>query len=235
MKNILLIILLFDLTISKPLNIMPRFLMADEQEDIDSLRGEITHFLDFADMMTNLTSNKNVQLFRKSINECPFSPPVSSTRSLKTSKGVKWSSIELTEKNAGYSRLFALSESMFGLVGTSQISFYTFTEQSITTAPVMSLMDTFHFKDKIILDACADKLRNVFVIFSVENKIGKYTLLDSNPYRLIRVRSLVEADFEVRTLILEKINSKYYNKESYHTYNLAYCHLLHRKIHLRKL
>ncbi len=201
MKNILLIILLIDLTSSKPFNIMPSFLMADEQEDIDAPRGEITHFLDFADMMTNLTFNKNVQLFRQSINECPFSPPVSSTQSLNTLKGAKMSSIELTEKNAGYSRLFAFSESTFGLVGTSQISFYTFTEQSITTTPVISLMDTFNFKDKIILDACADKLRNVFVIFSVENKIGKYTLLDSRPLRLIRVRSLVEADFQVRILI----------------------------------
>jgi len=204
MKYILLIILLIDLINSKPLNVMPSFLMADEQDDIDSHKGEITHFLDFAEMMTNLTSNKNVQLFRKSVSECPYSPPVSSTHSLNTIKGVKWSSVELVEKNSGYYRLFPFSPSTIGLIGTSEISFYTFTDQN---TPAISLMVSTHFKDKTILDACADKLRNVFVIFSIENKIGKFNLLNSNPYRLLKVRSLVEADFQVKKHKLNFINN----------------------------
>ena len=129
MKMLLINMLFVGLIFIRQLVSMPSFLMdnkpSEEDNNIDVYRGESTNFLEFADMMTNFTSNKNVILFRKSISECSITA-FGVTHQLDTTRGTKWTSMSLIDQNADYSRLFKFNEKTFGLIGVSQISFYLF-------------------------------------------------------------------------------------------------------------
>lgn len=87
-----------------------------------------------------------------------------------------------------YSRLIKVDESTFGLIGMSHISFFSVDAVSLK----VTLIDKFFFNDRILLDACADKSRNLFVLFTFENKIIKFNLNLSNPNRLVMIRSITE-------------------------------------------
>ena len=177
---------------SKSLNIT-------EQEDIDLTRGENTHFVDFADMMTKQAANKNTKRFRNSIHRCPYSSSSSFTSANQSSLSniTERTKTEPLDKQADYFKLFTFDEKTIGLVSASQISFYSFAAQNTSLKLSIGLKKTFHLKNKIILDACADKARYVYILFSIENKIGKYQLI-RGLYQLFRLRTLIEFDSEVK-------------------------------------
>ena len=81
------------------------------------------NFIDYADSMTNLISNKNKDLFQKSIRKCIHKSFVNELNH-STRENNKSSSVDL-DSITQFSRLFSVDESTIGLMAVSQISFYS--------------------------------------------------------------------------------------------------------------
>ena len=134
MKRLAAVMLLL-ISLIESLISMPSFLLEKENSsntvesnNIDSLpREETLNFIRLADTTINLTNGKNVKLFKKSINRCNNLTAVNETaqrQAVKTTKGFRWVSIELN-RWSDYSRLFAVDESVIGMMAYSKISFYS--------------------------------------------------------------------------------------------------------------
>ena len=63
-------------------------------------------------------------------------------------------------------------------------------------ASQINLIGTFHFNDRFILDTCADKSNNVYVLFSLQKEIAKFTLTKTSPQRFIKIKNIIENDFQ---------------------------------------
>jgi hypothetical protein len=160
----------------------------DKIEELAQKEGIIISSL--ADLRAEIELRHN---FSMSVSKCGFTPSPTYNVKSNTNQDPKWK-LKLIQVDS-HSRLFSISETKFGLITSSAIQIYSF-PQIKPNSENISLIETITFKGKIILDACADKSKNVYVLFSVENKIVKYFFDDNNPSKLLRIRSLHEIDFK---------------------------------------
>jgi len=178
---------------------MPSFLQNNEKsfdklsedDNIDqSTKPEESNIPSIIDMLSEIEISNN---FSKSVSKCKISPSSTNELKPKMTRDHKWK--YRMDKRDSYSRLFSISETKFGLVSESTIRVYSYPQKNSKSENI-NLIGTITFKDKVILDVSADKMRNIYILFSVENKIVKYYFDEQNPSKFLKVRSLYENDFK---------------------------------------
>jgi len=198
-KTLLECLILFVLIASSIFCQMPSFLQNNEKsfdklsedDNIDqSTKKEESKIPSIIDMLSEIEISNN---FSKSVSKCKISPSSTNELKPKMTRDHKWK--YRMDKRDSYSHLFSISETKFGLVSESTIRVYSYPQKNSKSENI-NLIGTITFKDKVILDVSADKMRNIYILFSVENKIVKYYFDEQNPSKFLKVRSLYENDFK---------------------------------------
>lgn len=164
----------------------------DEDQNIDPSDTIHDSFYRFA-LQKNLESKeKNEKLFDKSINKCPYAPIKNETKvMIKTVKPLL-KTVPLSPYSG--TKLFLIDDLTVGLLSSTDmsISFYRINLSDLS----MTLLVTNYFYNLIPFDACADKSKNVFVIFPGDNKLVKYYVKNKKTSISFKeVRSIVEPNF----------------------------------------
>ena len=144
------------------------------------------------DFIAQMTLN---DIFKQSLSNCSFSKSLVNANPTNNNNSARKqeSSIRLDEKDSS-KRLFVLDETTVGLVASTAIKFYSLNQNGS-----ISHLKTFTFiGGKTLTDACTDKSRSLFTLFSGENKTVKYIVNRNAPnsIKLYKSRSLYETDFK---------------------------------------
>ncbi|CAF0959497.1 unnamed protein product [Brachionus calyciflorus] len=147
-------------------------------------------FFDYARRRTAELKSKNKDLFEKAVNLCPYSIRSDEINEENTAKRFPRSFYNLEKKmcivgsynfenNYGLTsdRLFLFDPYTIGLISSSDSSLrlYNFNlyHKSLNQIRIK------YFRNEVPTDACADKNKNIYVVFPDQNKIAKYTVNQS--------------------------------------------------------
>ncbi len=150
----------------------------NEADDYEQSEEEEESFFELANRRMAEVERMNRLKLEQSIAQCPYSPlslpgEEEPAEEMSPSQNCVVGSLDFDDYFVRTSdRLFAYDANILGLVSSqeSYIQFFQFNfgQKSLTT------LKTKYFKHEIPHDACADKHKNVFVIFPDSNRIRKY-------------------------------------------------------------
>lgn len=158
----------------------------NDQENVDaSVYGNTDEsFFDFANRRVSEMNAVNEQLFDKSINSCPYTPLDHDLKRAEhheayshdnTNRKCLSGSLLLSNlRGKTADRIFLVDDLTLGVISSadSSVSFFSIQMPEMSVVPLRTKV----FRNQVPFDACADSMRNVFVVFPEQNKISKFSI-----------------------------------------------------------